>query len=324
MRRWSTLLLLLLLGQCLSGSTPGAPSPVAARRISIASALVPLDSNDPLRRKLGRLTYLAGWHLTSDARSFGGLSALDIDGNRVTAISDTGAVVRFRIGQFGHVSGASIAPMPAGCGPVTLKEDNDTESVTHDPTRSTWWIGMEFRNRICRTNGDFTAARHRDPPEMADWHKKRGPETLMRLNDGRFLTIAEEYPDRHPVSRAVLFDRDPTDPAARTQLLGYRPPDGYSPTDGLQLADGRILILNRRFAIPSLFTAKLVLIDAPQLKAGAVLHGEEIADFESPVIADNFEGLAAATENGRTILWITSDDNFMRWQRTLLLKFALD
>ena len=39
---------------------------------------------------------------------------------------------------------------------------------------------------------------------------------------------------------------------------------------------------------------------------------------------DELQALSVAEENGRTILWIASDDNFMGFQRTLLLKFALD
>jgi hypothetical protein len=35
------------------------------------------------------------------------------------------------------------------------------------------------------------------------------------------------------------------------------------------------------------------------------------------------EALSVDSENGRTILWIASDDNFNPLQRTLLLKFAL-
>lgn len=323
MRRWPALLLLLFLGQCLSGSTPGAPSIVRAQTLTIFSQPVALDSANPRRQRIGRLTYLGGWQLTSNARVFGGLSALDVNGNRVTALSDIGAIIRFRFGRFGNVSDASLSPVPRGCGPVTKKTDNDTESLAHDGTRTNWWIGMEWRNIICRTNNDFTQGRFVAPPEMADWPRKRGPEALARLNDGRFLTIAEENFDQS-VHRAVLFDRDPTDPAARATRLSYRGMDGFSPTDIAQLPDGRILVLNRRFAFTSLFSANLVLLDPSPMTAGSVLSGQVIAQFESPVIVDNFEGLTVDAENGRPIIWIVSDDNYMRWQRTLLLKFALD
>jgi len=49
-----------------------------------------------------------------------------------------------------------------------------------------------------------------------------------------------------------------------------------------------------------------------------------IARFEPPVTSDNYEGLSVTIENGRPIIWIVSDDNYSLWQRTLLLKFALN
>ena len=324
MRRMTALIPLLLLGQCLGGSTPGAPSPVASQRIVISSTPVLLDTSNPARRKLGALTYLGGWVLTSDTRSFGGLSALDVDGNRFTAISDIGAIVRFRFGRFGHASDADIHRVPGGCGPVVRKTDNDTESLAHDPARQNSWIGMEWRNVICRTNGDFTRARAFAPPVMSHWRKKKGPESLLRLQDGRFLVIAEAAPDGGNVNPVILFDRDPTDPHAQFVRLGYRPPPGYDPTDAAQLPDGRILVLNRRFAIPSLFTAQLVLLDPSSFAAGSVPQGRIIARFEPPVTSDNYEGLSVTTENGRPVIWIVSDDNYSLWQRTLLLKFALN
>jgi len=325
MRRLLALLSPLLLGQCLSASTPGLVSPMDPIAIRVASAPVFLDSSNPLRTRVGALRFVGGWRLTSTSRSFGGLSSLDLDGNRVTAISDIGAVVRFRLGRFGNVSSARIDPVPAGCGKVVEKFDGDTESLAHDGTRQHWWIGFEWRNSICRTDADLSRGEAvRAPAAMADWPKKRGPESLVALADGRFLTIAEGYPEDGPGRPAVLFDRDPTDPGARTVTLRYVPPEGYSPTDVAQLPDGRLLVLNRRFTLFSLFTAKLVLIDRVPPGGGAVLKGRTIATFAPPVIADNFEGLAVTSEGSKTFVWLASDDNFMRWQRTLLLKFALD
>ena len=54
-----------------------------------------------------------------------------------------------------------------------------------------------------------------------------------------------------------------------------------------------------------------------------MLEGRELAHFQPPVTTDNYEALSVAEEDGRPIVWIASDDNFMGFQRTLLLKFAL-
>ena len=324
MRRFPGLLLLLFLVQCLGGSTPGAPSPVVSQHLTIASTPVGLDSSDPARRRLGELRYLGGWALTSDVRSFGGLSALDVDGNRVTALSDIGAVVRFRLGRFGRVSDADLQRVPSGCGPMVRKNDNDTESLAHDDMRHNWWIGMEWRNVVCRANRDFSSGQDTAPSAIKGWRRKKGPETLLRLQDGRFLTIAEGAIDNDRIRPVVLFDRDPNDPAVKVTRLAYRSPDGFDPTDAAQLPDGRILVLNRRFALNSLFTGTLVMLDPSSLSAGDILLGRVIARFEPPVVSDNYEGLSITTENGHAIIWIVSDNNYNRWQRTLLLKFALN
>jgi hypothetical protein len=65
------------------------------------------------------------------------------------------------------------------------------------------------------------------------------------------------------------------------------------------------------------------LVDKPRLDAGAILNGREIAHLEAPITTDNMEGLSVTRENGRIVVWIASDDNYMGIQRTLLLKFAL-
>ena len=58
---------------------------------------------------------------------------------------------------------------------------------------------------------------------------------------------------------------------------------------------------------------------------GAVIEGEELARLESPLVNDNFEGIATRPgPAGETLVYLISDDNFSSLQRTYLLQFALD
>src|SRR6266542_3687730 len=84
-------LVLLLLGASL-GAEP----------LTIRSAPVPFNPQDPTQRTVGRLRYLGGLHLTSDHLRFGGWSSLRLgpDGTRVTAISDEGMWLTARIDLF--------------------------------------------------------------------------------------------------------------------------------------------------------------------------------------------------------------------------------
>nr|WP_295669950.1 esterase-like activity of phytase family protein [Sphingomonas sp.] len=98
----------------------------------------------------------------------------------------------------------------------------------------------------------------------------------------------------------------------------------YDPSDATLLPDGRILVLNRRFALPFNFTAKLTIIDPKAIRPGARVNGEEIAPLNAPLLHDNFEGLAVRQEGPDTVIWIVSDDNQLFLRRSLLLKFRLD
>ena len=98
---------------------------------------------------------------------------------------------------------------------------------------------------------------------------------------------------------------------------------GYRITDAALLPDGRLLLLNRRFALFEGVSAVLSVADLTGLRAGGTIEGREIATLRPPLTVDNMEALSVTVENGRTILWIASDDNFFPLQQTLLLKFAL-
>jgi hypothetical protein len=324
MRFWP-LLFLLLLGQCVRGAVPVALSPVHDAAVVVQARPVPLYADATERRDLGALTYLGGWQLLGDVGWFGGLSSLHADGNHLTAVSDAGAVTEFDIGRFGHISNAHIMPIPAACGTGGDKADRDSESIAYDDVSGDWWIGLEGRNAICRTDNGFARVeRYARPAALRDWPFNYGPETLVRLADGRFMVLAEGAPDGGATRPLLIFDRDPTDPAAASLRLSYRPPAGFSPTDAAQLPDGRLIVINRRFTLWSLFTARLTIIDPAKFKDGAIIEGTEIARFEPPAVSENYEGIAIGEEDGRAVIWLVSDSNFATWQRTLLLKFALD
>lgn len=324
MRFWPVLFLLML-GQCVHSAVPVTLSPVHDTPVIVTAVPVALYGNAPDRRDLGALTYLGGWALRGDVGWFGGLSSLHAEGNHLTAVSDAGAIAEFDIGRFGHVSNAHIMPMPAACGSGGDKADRDSEALAFDPIEGDWWIALEGRNAICRTDNDFMMAkRYARPRVMANLPFNYGPETLVRLDDGRFMVLAEGDADSAETRHLFVFDRDPTDPGAAHLRLSYRPPSGFSPTDAAQLPDGRLLVLNRRFTPWSLFTVVLTVVDPRTFVGGATIEGREVARFESPVVQENYEGIAVTQDGEQTIVWIVSDSNFSSWQRNLLLKFAID
>lgn len=321
MRRLLLLPLTALL--LLDGSTADLAEAIGAHPIHIAATPVALYPDRPSARRVGRLRFLGGWALTSRERAFGGLSALARVGDHFIALSDIGAFVRFTLGDDGRVRGAAIAPLPTRCAYGPLKSDRDTEALVVDNGRA--WVSFESRNAICRLGPgrQVAVARYR-PPAIRRWPRTGGPEAMARLPGGAFLIFSETGKGPDGSTDLLLFDRDPTDPAARVARFGYRAPAGFRATDAVRLDDGRLLVLNRRFGLAYGFTNALTLVDPAGAKPGQVIGGPVIARLEPPTVHDNFEGLALGRDRGLPVLWMVSDDNFMRWQRTLLLEFAVD
>lgn len=313
----------LLLVSVAGGPRSSTLTPIVREMVTIRSVPVTLRRDDRASTRVGALTLLAGWKLSSTSAQFGGWSALHIDGSRVTMIGDYGSVLRFRLTQFGRAVEARIDPLPAGCGSPVDKRERDSESLAQAPDG--WWIGYESHHRICRVSGDFTRALAvHTPSQMTDWRKSGGAEAMVRLNDGRVLVFAEARPRNSAARPLLVFAGDPTTAATPVVVRAYVAPDGYSPTAATQLPDGRILVLHRNFGAPALFTTVLSVIDPTSLETGAPVQGVAIARFVPPLLSDNYEGLAVTVEGKRPIVWMLSDDNFMGWQGSYLLKFALD
>lgn len=319
------LALMTLLTLATSWSGPER-RPVLGDRPDVEAARVPLDPANPARVRSGALTYLGGVALSSSDGAFGGFSSMSVAGDRFTLLSDGGNIVRFRMDGGFRVSEPWFGDLPAGPGLGWDKSDRDSESMAVDPASGQVWVGFERANQIWRYAPGLTApAASAAPPAMAGWMDNGGAESLARLRDGRFLVIAETDRRHGGAARnALIFSGDPVAHPDSGFRFGYLPPAGYDPSDAAELPDGRVLVINRKLAMPFAWSAVLTLIDPRGFKPGAIVAGREIARFAAPLTVDNFEGLAVTREGGATILWMVSDDNLFVLQRTLLMKFRLD
>jgi len=300
--------------------------PVLGPSSPVSAIPIPLDAKDPTRVRVGRLRYVKGWRLENPDPAFGSFSAMMVTDNHILLVNDAGGFVRLARGAGDRIGAAQFGDLPGGPGGDGLKRNRDSESLTHDPVTGQIWIGFENRNAIWRYSaGLVESERGRRPREMRKWPSNGGAETMARLSTGQFLVISERGKAPPGADEALLFDRDPTDPAAKSTRFYYRPPSGFRATDAAQLPDGRVLVLHRKLGIWPLFTATLSIFDPKTIKADGVATGQEIATLAPPLAVDNMEGLAITVENGRTIVWLASDDNFgTPMQESLLLKFVLD
>lgn len=321
MRYGLRLLCLLLLFSLYGSSRRLAVDPVILHPIVIRAERIAA----PAIRTTPELRYVEGWALTSRDKDFGGLSSLLIAGDRFLAVSDSGAVVRFRLDASGRLHNATIGPLPKGCAQDSDKRERDSESITRDAATATLWIGFEWRNAICRADErSWQATRISQPTVMQRWSKTGGPEAMLRLADGRFVIFAEFNNQNEGPPPLLIADRDPTAPDARFQTIFYTPPEHhFSPTDAVELRDGRLLVINRRFEPPIHFAARLSLLDPIRRGQQGLVGGRTLASFDRPGLTSNFEGVAVSYEGERIFVWLVSDDNYMWIEKNYLLKFEL-
>jgi hypothetical protein len=291
--------------------TPAAPPP--------AIGFVTYKAVGNVRGLSGRLRLEGAWEMESNDPRFGGLSAIHVEGEQLTAFSDSGWLIRTPLPGRRSTVRAWIELLP-GMGPsADAKADRDVEAMAVLGPLA--WVILERRNEAIRYHREgWRRDSSATPPAMEKWRANYGAEAMLRLPDGRFLVFSE---GKGGLSDALMFSGDPSTPGTAAILMKYRPPAGYRITDAALAPDGRMLLLNRQLnLLKGGFVAKVTAAPIPETRTGAVIEGEEIADLARP-LSDNMEGLSVTREGGRSILWMASDNNYNSVQRTLLLKLVL-
>ena len=264
------------------------------------------------------------WHLTSPNDDFGSYSALLMPQPGVLlGISDRGRTVRMAVPPQAENHVAMHAVFP---GSDDYKPLQDIESATRNPATGQIWLGFEGRNAIVRTDPDFRDIHKVRPPEMRFWPVNTGPESMVRLTDGRFIVLSEALAaEQGTASMGLLFPADPVT-GVRPRIFSLKPPQGYSPSDITLLPDGRVLILVRGVfpGMPPHFGVKLLMADPAEIRPGQRWAWREVADLGGNAVPyDNYEGIVVTGgENGGPVtMWIVSDENEAVWlQRSLLLR----
>jgi hypothetical protein len=305
----------LALGGCVARGQASDQSTVRSERITLGSAPLAIS-------KLGPLTFEAGFALSSSDRRFGGLSGLWLapDGGRLIAVSDHGTVwiATLERAADGHLLGfAGWEAVEPGRAPGD-PNGRDAEALAEDG-KGGLIIAYEGEHRLRRFGlGDLGAAPTRVPtPKELDEPSNLGIEALVDLPDGTLLALAEGVFDGAGDLDAWRIAKDGID------QLSFALSDGFVPTGADRLGD-TIYVVERRLTLLGGFATGIVTIRARDVRPGARLAGRELAKLQAPLVAENFEGIAAARgPEGRVFLYLVSDDNFNALQRTLLLQFSL-
>lgn len=292
---------------------------IGARPVIRATPYVPKGG---WPKRIGALEPVGAVTLSSYDGGWGGFSAMALRQGRAILLSDGGNVASFAI-RHGQVEQARGVVLPSGPGVGWDRRDRDSESLTLDPATGRAWVGFENHNELWRYAPGFARAEGRAAPTlMRKWATNLGAESLVRLSDGRFVTFAERNPTRG-MRHGILFSGDPMVRGTTASPFRLAPPDRYNPSDAAELPNGDLLVLTRRFQYPFRFTAKLLRIPRAQIRAGNLARGDVIATLAPPLIGENCEGIAITQEQGRTMVWIVTDNDAMFWRPTYLLKFRL-
>ena len=302
----------------------------AAEAERVETRPVALNPSAPEQTEIHRLAYRGGLRLDSPHARFGGWSALEVsaDGTRAILISDKGRWLTARLdydslGRLAGLDGAETGMLPGLDGEPLLEGGayGDAESLAVGAD-GRLIVGFEKVHRLWsypagpppfRGPAEDVPA----PTLVAGAPNNDGMEALATLPDGRLLIVTEGYSDAPDTVLGWLGG-----PAGWTPLR-VATAGGYRPTGAASLATGEVFLVERRFNPVDGVAIRIRRFAPGEIVAGGRLEGEVLAKLSPPLTVDNFEGIALRRAAGETLIYLLSDDNLRKTQRTLLLLFAL-
>lgn len=336
-------------------SCPAGVRRLDPKTLDLAVSSVPLAGLNPFRKEVGSLSFVAGFHLTSADKRFGGLSGLDFreDGG-LLAVSDTGDFVWIDLAADGLTPKAlRVAGMLDAKGTALRgKAEGDAEGLALQGDVAL--VSYERNHRVLAFDIGKCGAAARGAPvasgSSASLPKaferrglsvggNQGPEGLTITADWMLIAgIETKLDSASPVSARAIeappeFDlaigKDAPELVGLDALLAEK-------SDGIRLyslhrssnplASNVITIVEStlepildQYNLPARVISE---IDERSRKRYRVTSSRLLAEMNVFLTIDNFEGIAARRmPDGRVRLFVVSDDNFSESQRTLLMVY---
>lgn len=267
--------------------------------------------------------FLSSVAVSSDNPDFGGLSAIEVsdDGLRFVALTDRGRAVSGRIlrDAEGRATGVEFDPMMRlhGRGITPLASGRtDSEGLAIAPD-GTAFVSFEGAPRVLgyrSLNGP--AENLPTPPEFQTFRRNAALEALAIDAAGRLYTLPEDT--RSGSGDFPVFRFDGT---AWSQPFALPRQGDFLPVGADFGPDGRLYILEREFHGIAGFASR---VRALTLGDGGTPVADRIV-MQSPTgYHDNLEGIAVWSDSlGRIRLTMISDDNFLPWQQSEIVEYAL-
>lgn len=339
-----------------ASSCPDGVARSEGEAVALSATPVPLQGMNPKRKTVGELTLVGGFHLTSPDKRFGGLSGIDLRENGdLLAVSDQGDFVWIDLAEDGITpKAARIAGLhDAAGGALRGKADADAEGLAYNDGLAL--VSFEGNHRVLAYDLGACGASARgapitfghyggDLPVAFDRQKLKvdgnsGAEGLAITPDWFLFAGLESQTDGASPLSARAIETSPEFDLAFGK--------GMPPVVGLDIIpsgdDLRVFSLHRSTnalasnvitLMETRFTRELDQAQLPARRMSEIdeRRHERFAPATSIVLAqmnvfvtiDNFEGVAARLmPDGRVRLYVISDDNFSKRQRTLLMVYDL-
>ena len=303
---------------------------------------MPLQGVNPTRTSIGSLSFVGGFHLTSDDVRFGGLSGLDVldDGN-LLAVSDTGSLVWIGLGADGATPvSARLASMRDGEGePFKRKADADAEGLA--VIDGVALVSFENDHRVlaydlarCGAAARGALVERADLPEAFKRQRMKvsgnaGAEALAITPDGYLFVGVEEKSGAASAVSARAIETAPVFDIG----IGHGAPElvGLDVISTGEPGEGLVAYSLHR-STNALATNVIVLVETLFERENGNAGREKVqlrrkasrtlAGMNLFVTIDNFEGIAARRmPDGRVRLYVVADNNFSASQRTLLMVY---
>ena len=266
-----------------------------------------------------RAQYLGSFTWQMDRPWFGGWSGIEMsaDGRQMTAITDRGHLMAARVrredDQIAAIQPGPIRRLKASTGKYLRGSTLDSEGLVVSPD-SQYFVSFEGVARVARY--DTPTATATALPRASDFRRfenNRALEALAMDESGYLFAVPEIADDADEITVFVLKKGAWSIPFTLDGGGGFLPVGAdFGP-------DGQFYLLERSWNIFGFRT---------RLRRWTLVEGhpqqEELLVKTRTGTHDNLEGVSIwADSQGRTRITMISDDNFMFFQRTELVEYAI-
>lgn len=289
--------------------------------VQIILALILLLNGAPgvIAAEGSRAQYLGSYVWNMDKPWFGGWSGIDLsaDGQRMTVISDRSYIMTARIGRNGdQITAIQTGPthhLRASTGKFLGSRTGDSEGLAVG-RNGRIYISFEGVARVAQYAKPSSPAIALTRPEaFREFSVNRALEALALDRKGQLYAIPELSGDNGEIPVYVLKNN--------SWSTGFvlNGGGGYLPVGADFGPDGRFYLLERNWNIFGFRTR----LRRWTLVGGQPQQEELLVDTRTGT-HDNLEGVSIWRDTqGRTRITMIADDNFMFFQRTELVEYAI-